>query len=277
MRMRAKKLVTGLGISMLLLCLSTPLRAQVTATLAGTVTNQSGASVSNAKISVKNLATGQSVKTQSDSAGLYHVPNLVPGDYEVSVSAEGFPTSTAKVTITQESNQTLNLTLGGVLSLGDLGFSPAQTQGSAQDQARLDKRSHMLKLHQRIGLIATAPIVASVITGTFAGGRSTSSTDRWTHLALGSAAGDLYFLSAYYAIRAPKIQGTETHGPIRLHKILAWIHGPGMIMTPILGAIAFDQKSNGEKVHGIAKAHGPVAIVTAAAYGAAILSVSIKW
>jgi hypothetical protein len=50
-----------------------------------------------------------------------------------------------------------------------------------------------------------------------------------------------------------------------------------MILTPILGAIAFNQKSNGEKVHGIASAHGAVAIVTAAAYGAAILSVSIKF
>ena len=63
-------------------------------------------------------------------------------------------------------------------------------------------------------------------------------------------------MSAYYAIRAPKIPGTQTRGPIRLHKALAWIHGPGMILTPILGAIAFDQKSNGEKVHGIASAHG---------------------
>ena len=84
-------------------------------------------------------------------------------------------------------------------------------------------------------------------------------------------------MSAYYAIRAPRIPGTETRGPIRLHKALAFIHGPGMILTPILGAMAFDEKSRGEKVHGIASAHGAVAIVTAAAYGAAILSVSIKF
>jgi hypothetical protein len=50
-----------------------------------------------------------------------------------------------------------------------------------------------------------------------------------------------------------------------------------MILTPILGAMAYSQKSNGEKVHGIASAHGPVAIVTAAAFGAALLSVSVKF
>jgi hypothetical protein len=59
--------------------------------------------------------------------------------------------------------------------------------------------------------------------------------------------GDLYFISAYYAIRAPKIQGTETRGPIRLHKALAWIHGPGMILTPILGAIPLIKKATGKR------------------------------
>jgi hypothetical protein len=181
------------------------------------------------------------------------------------------------VTINAGAKQTLNLTFVGVLSLGDLGFPAAQTQGNAQDQAKLDKRSHMLKLHQRYGLIDTAPLIATVILGPFSGGKSTSKSDRYAHLSLGSVTGDLYFISAYYAIRAPKIQGTETRGPIRLHKALAWIHSPGMILTPILGAIAFDQKSKGEKVHGIAQAHGPVAIATAAAYGAAILSVSRKF
>jgi len=278
MNPKVAKLALAMGILMLGLLFSDAVRAQAAgADLSGTITEPSGTVVTNAKVSVKNLTTEQSVETQTDSAGRYDVPNVMPGDYELSVSAAGYSTNTIKVTMAAGSDKSVNVTLGGVLSLGDLGFSPTQTQGSVQDQARLDKRSHMLKIHQRLGLIAAVPLAATVIAGTGAGGKSTSSSDRYLHLALGSATGDLYFMSAYYAIRAPRIPGTQTRGQIRFHKALAWIHGPGMVLTPILGAIAFDQKSKGEKVHGIASAHGPVAIVTAAAYGAAILSVSIKF
>ena len=162
-------------------------------------------------------------------------------------------------------------------SLEDLGLAPSQTQSDPQLQARLDKRAHMLRIHQKLGLITAIPMIASVATGFGAGGKGTSTSDRWAHLALGSVTGDLYFTTAYFAIFAPRIPGTQTRGPIRVHKALAWIHGPGMILTPILGAIAFDQKSKGEKVHGIASAHGAVAIVTAGAFGAALLSVSLKF
>src|ERR1700688_4232281 len=87
------------------------------ATLSGTIADASGKAVPNATVSIKNLATSQSSTTQTDSAGLYRVPNLAPGDYEVSVSAEGFSTNVTKTTINGESpqTQTLNLTLGGVL------------------------------------------------------------------------------------------------------------------------------------------------------------------
>jgi len=277
-RLNGATFVIGVGMLALSFPLSVPLRAQVPgATLSGTITDSSGAVVPHATISVKHVATGRLAETQTDSAGRYHVADLMAGDYEVAASAQGFSPKVAKVTIVAAVTQTLDLTLGARLSLEDLGFSPAQTQGSAQDQARLDKRSHMLMIHQRLGLIATLPMVATVITGTFAGGRSISTTDRSAHAALGSVTAALYFTSAYFAIRAPKIPGTVTRGPIRLHKALAWIHAPGMILTPILGAMAFDQRSRGERVHGIASAHGLVAVVTAAAYGVSILSVSLKF
>ena len=278
MNLTAAKGGIALSILILLFSISIPIRAQDSnSSLSGAITSATSAGVPDAKVAVKNLATGQTTEVQTDSSGHYSVQNLMPGDYELAVSAEGYSTNTVNVTVVAGAGKTADVTLAGVLSLQDLGISPDQAQGTAADQARLDKRSHMLKVHQRLGLIAAVPMIATVATSFGAGGRSTSTSDRYLHMALGAATGDLYFMSAYFAIRAPKIPGTQTRGQIRVHKALAWIHGPGMILTPILGAIAFDQKSKGEKVHGIASAHGAVAIVTAAAYGAAIVSVSFKF
>ncbi|HYK87204.1 MAG TPA: carboxypeptidase-like regulatory domain-containing protein [Acidobacteriota bacterium] len=278
------KLILWMIMCALPLAFADTLRAQVAgSTISGTITDASGTVVQLATIKVKNTVTGQTIQAQSDSKGNYGVQNLVPGDYEVSVSAAGFTPKTAKITLSQGVGQILNMSLSklGVNpnepSLSDLGFPPSETKGSVQEQARLDKRSHMLKIHQRLGLITTAPLVATVITGTFAGGRSTSSTDRNVHMALGSVTAGLYFTSATYAIFAPKIPGIQARGPIRLHKTLAWIHGAGMILSPALGAMAYEQRSRGERIHGIAGAHSAVGIVTAAAYGAAILSVSVKF
>jgi carboxypeptidase family protein len=303
MKAKPTTLAAVVGIALVSLLTTELLLAQNTGpTLSGTITNASGEIVFGAKVSVKNVAKGQSTEAQTNSAGFYSVTNLMVGEYEVSVSAEGFATKLAKLTLTSEATQTLNLTLSAGLvppppatrapseslpnapsstatqpSLQDLGFTPEQSQGNAKEQALLDKRTHMLKIHQRMGLITTIPLLATLITSVNAGGKSSSATSRDLHTALGAVTGDLYFITAYYAIRAPRLAGTETRGPIRLHKALAWIHGPGMILTPILGIMAYDQKSNGEKVHGIASAHAPVAIVTAGAFGAALLSVSLKF
>jgi hypothetical protein len=294
------------GVVLIALLTANPLRAQdTTATLSGKVTDSSGVVVPNAKVTVKKLSTGESAETQTDSAGAY-TASLAPGDYEVSVTVESLGANVAKTTLTSGATQTVDLILNplpprpDVLaglptpqpsqnlpnapstsktapSLEDLGFSKSEQEGNARQQALLDKRTHMLKIHQRMGLITTAPLLATLITSVNAGGKNTSTTSRDVHTALGAVTADLYFITAYYAIRAPKPPGTETRGPIRLHKALAWIHGPGMILTPILGIMAFDQKNKGEKVHGIAAAHGPVAIVTAGAFGAALLSVSVKF
>jgi Carboxypeptidase regulatory-like domain len=222
------------------------------------------------------VATGQATEAGADSSGSWAASNLTPGDYEFSVAAPGFSTAVTRVSITASGVQTVNLTLRGLLSLEDLGFPLAQARGNAEDQALLDKRSHMLKLHQRYGLIAAVPLVATVLTGSSAAGKSSSPGSRNLHAALGITAAGLYSISAYYAIAAPKIPGIETRGNIRLHKALAWVHGAGMILTPVLGEMAYEQRKRGEKVHGIASAHGAVAVTTVVAYAAAILTESFK-
>lgn len=277
------------GITVLVVCALSPdlLWAQgAGVTLTGTVSGPSGA-VAGAKVSIKSVMTGQVTEVQTNSSGVYNAPNLFAGEYQVSIAAEGYSAKQVDVTISTGSRQTLDVALSAALgtagspagapSLGDLGFPTASTQSSAQDQARLDRRSHMLQMHQRLGLITAIPLIATLIASGGAGGHATSSASRDLHAALGSVTVGMYVWTASYAIRAPKIPGTPTRGPIRVHKALAWVHGTGMVLTPILGAMALDEKSKGEKVHGIASAHGAVAWTTGLAYAAAIVSVSFKF
>src|SRR6267378_2735949 len=82
---------TMLAVAVLL---STPVNAQVSgATLSGTVTDASGAVITNAKVSIKNTATDVTRDVTTDSAGVYSAPNLLPGIYEITFVAAGFSTS----------------------------------------------------------------------------------------------------------------------------------------------------------------------------------------
>jgi hypothetical protein len=162
-------------------------------------------------------------------------------------------------------------------SLGDLGLTPADTEGSAKQQALFDRRTHMLKIHQRLGLITVIPIAAACISSfgaTPERGNYNNTTSRDIHVALGATAVAMYAWTASYAIRAPRVSNEHARGGVKWHKYLIYLHAPGMVLTPILGAMAFNQIQSGQKVHGIASAHGAVAAVTAASYGAAIVAVS---
>ena len=163
-------------------------------------------------------------------------------------------------------------------SLSDLGLSSSQTKPDPDLQARLDRHTRMLRIHQRLGLITLAPLAGACISSAFAPPDlkkgNDNATGRNIHVGLGAASVTMYAFTASYAIRAPKVSEAPSRGGIRLHKYLIYIHGPGMILTPILGAMAYDQTNNGEKVHGIASAHAAVAWTTVAAYGTAIVAVT---
>ena len=74
-----------------------PVVAQLTeGTIVGTVTDVSGAAVSGAKVTVKNVGTAVSIETLTDNLGYYRAPHLSPGTYEIRVEKSGFKTVLVK-------------------------------------------------------------------------------------------------------------------------------------------------------------------------------------
>ncbi len=162
-------------------------------------------------------------------------------------------------------------------SLADLGLTAAETKPDPDAQARLDRRTHMLKVHQELGLFTLIPMAAACISSAGAVPQRNTygdTTSRDVHVAIAGVAIGMYAATAYYAIRAPKIADGPTRGGIKIHKYLIWIHAPGMILTPILGTMAFNDIASGHKPTGIAQYHSAVAWTTVAAYGASIIAVS---
>jgi hypothetical protein len=64
--------------------------AQATAQIHGTVTDSSGAVIAGAQVTATNTATGVSRTVTTADTGTYVLANLQPGNYSISVTADGF-------------------------------------------------------------------------------------------------------------------------------------------------------------------------------------------
>src|SRR5229473_1212934 len=149
---RVRKALQILGGMMGMLLLSLPLFSQggSTGRILGTVTDQSGGTVTGATVTVLDKDRGVSRTLTTDDAGLYSAPNLIPANYTVRAEAKGFKTferqnvvlevgkevridatlqpgeQTQTITITEAVPlvETTNATLGGTLSSADISDLP---------------------------------------------------------------------------------------------------------------------------------------------------------
>jgi len=93
-----------------LLLIAGGMYAQDRATLTGTVTDPSGAAIPNANVKATNTATNNVSETKTTSDGVYTIPYLAPGAYDVEVTCSGFQTL-KRQGVVLEVGQRLNLPL----------------------------------------------------------------------------------------------------------------------------------------------------------------------
>jgi len=106
---------------------------QSTASIAGTVMDPSGAVVPNAQVTVHSLATGTDRVVKTDSAGLFVVPSLQPGDYRIQTAASGFSIYTVpKITLQVGQAATENMRLAVSTTGETIQVSDATAQIEAQ-------------------------------------------------------------------------------------------------------------------------------------------------
>lgn len=87
------------------------------AELTGRVTDGSGAAVPDTEVQVVNTATGIERRTVTNESGIYSVPNLIPGPYQISLQKDGFkPITRSGITLAVRQTASLDFTLqvGGV-------------------------------------------------------------------------------------------------------------------------------------------------------------------
>ncbi|HXG94959.1 MAG TPA: TonB-dependent receptor [Blastocatellia bacterium] len=123
MRIKFKRLLLALAMLALGANMISPVLAQnPTGSIRGTITDQSGAVITNATITVTNKATGDVRKASTGNDGIYAVTNLLPGEYEVKIEAQGFSTQniTALVQVGNTTTGDATLRAGSVGEVVDV-------------------------------------------------------------------------------------------------------------------------------------------------------------
>jgi carboxypeptidase family protein len=94
--MSSKKTMFAVALCAVVCLFSALLQGQATGSFSGTVSDNSGAVVAGAKVTVTALATNAARDAVSDDTGHFLVPLLGVGDYSIKVEAPGFKAAVAK-------------------------------------------------------------------------------------------------------------------------------------------------------------------------------------
>ncbi len=149
-----KETVLLLGVACLgalvLTIIPRPAAAQMTTgTILGTVSDPSGAAIPGARVIITNSQTKISTSFETDAAGNYVVPYLIPGVYEVSVEKQGFRRVT-RTGITLEVDQKARVDL--TLALGSVTETVTVTSEAPLLKTDSSEQAQVINLQQIVGM-----------------------------------------------------------------------------------------------------------------------------
>ncbi len=173
---RIKSVLLGFTIISALAALtSIPLLSQAFyGSIVGTVTDQSGASLRGANVSLTNAGTGERRQAQSGDGGDYQFLNLVPGKYRVEVEQGGFKKATSdniEVTVSGTARADISMQVGDVTQNIEVTAAPPvlQTENANLSQVVNSRAVEELPVNGRNVLNLTALVPGVVPQGSTEG------------------------------------------------------------------------------------------------------------
>jgi hypothetical protein len=104
---------------------------QTTGNVRGLIKDQTGAVVASARVTILDKKTNNALTTQSTGSGEYEFKNLLAGDYQITVEAQGFKKSTL-TDVRVQLNQTT-----------DVGVQPGAHCAERHDERRRRRRRRL--------------------------------------------------------------------------------------------------------------------------------------
>lgn len=112
----------SVALALVLLCTSLARAQNATGAINGIVKDQNDAVISKAAVTATSKATGAARRVNAGSDGIFVFENLLPGDYDVKVEADGFGTRIQTLTVVVGGTTTANvsMTVGAVTQVVDV-------------------------------------------------------------------------------------------------------------------------------------------------------------
>jgi hypothetical protein len=119
-----------------------PADANLAGSIVGTVQDPAGAAVTQAELTIKNLATDEILTRTSDASGVFSIQNLTPGSYEIRAQKSGFREADATIVLaaSQRLHADFRLTLAPTAA-----DSSAPAGKAAPDLGTLETRIEQLE------------------------------------------------------------------------------------------------------------------------------------